>query len=117
MDLFNYYRDRHLTKFEVDDARFNHDFNEWVSKRGFSTQSKNDYIWSVLNRLVFEAPSKGGGLYQNLRPIYSEMWQFLLKERKNTFHVHKLLLYCDLYLAQDDRVNMQVMLIASKYCA
>jgi hypothetical protein len=67
-------------------------------KRSMDVQSKNDFIWSVFNRLVFEAPSKPGNLFYNLRWLYVEMFGFLIKEKKKAAHILKQIHYCNLVL-------------------
>jgi len=112
-DLFKPYREILISKFEVTEERFNQDFNEWVIKYGISKQSKNDFIWSMFNRLVSEALSKPGNMFYNLRWLYAEMWQFLIKEKKNATHIKKEMLYCDLVLAEEETYKVLANIITN----
>ena len=115
-NLFNTYRDIFISKFNVSEERFNADFNEWVINRGMDVQSKNDFIWRIFNRLVFEAPSKDGNLYQNLRDVYGEMFGFLIKEKKSASHILRQIHYCDLALHEERNYVIEVVVHSSDCC-
>jgi hypothetical protein len=100
------------------ESEFNEQFNSWSATRGVSIHSKNDFIYSLFNGLIFKTGQivRGKKLYQVLRPIYFEMWRFLLYEEKPRSHVLKLMLYCDLILAEDENYKMRAQIIGSKCC-
>lgn len=64
-----------------------------------------------------QAPSnKAQPLYQTLRPIYMEMWQFLIQEKRTTTHIKKLIHRCDLEQAADTDFLVNVHIIGNKCC-
>ena len=86
-----------ITEKEFDDSLI-----KWLSKMGDNQQTRNDFIWSLLNKSLLDIASKcttEQELYQKHRTIYLFQFDFLNDENKNITHIISLKHECDLRLA------------------
>lgn len=79
-----------------------------------------DFIWGLLNEMLQSIAVNVTALkdlYQKQRRVYLVMWQMLLAENRDTAHVKKQLVRCDLMAAKEYGLKMEVSIVASMCCA
>jgi len=103
----------------ITEKDFDKKLDEWLLKMQDNQQSKNDFIWSLLNESLFKIAQNScteQELYHNQRDIYLYQFRFLNDESKDISNIQKLINQCDLNLANLNRLQMNVILITNGCC-
>ncbi|HTQ66172.1 MAG TPA: hypothetical protein VMI12_15350, partial [Puia sp.] len=94
--LIESYKEMFSDKYHFDGEEFFALYQEWIIKFGEAEKSKADFVWSMFNRIANSYAGKFKNeleMYTFMRGIYADMWQFLLKEGRDSSHVKRLMHY------------------------
>jgi len=117
--LIESYKEMFSDKYHFDGEEFFAIYQEWIIKFGETEKSKADFVWSMFNRIANSYAGKFKNeleMYTFMRGIYADMWQFLLKEGRDSSHVKRLMHYCDLKTAGDENYKVNAQIIGTKCC-
>jgi hypothetical protein len=103
-----------ITGKEFDDSLL-----KWLSKMGDNQQTRNDFIWSLLNKSLLDTARKcttEQELYQKHRTIYLFQFRFLNDENKKITKIQSLINECDLRLADLTGLQMNAIFNTRACC-
>lgn len=122
-NTFNYfYNDIFIKEYGYSAIKLKQEFESWKLKRGDSTGSKRDFIWSTFNSFIDRIGNNATNerdLYQYQRKLTLDMIRFRHKEgaeNKKLAHMWRLIHLYDLRIANLANYKKSVEIVSNACC-